>query len=197
MAWLALAAAFPAFLAWLLLHLFRMELPQKRQLEQPAPRPGIWICAHRASRKFPFQHMYFKVTPRDPSWATRYPDVFVHKDSMGTPFFTLGAGPFEGMLRLEFNRGYDLKDPVSFEEACPSESVDQENGRIASMLVCAAKYQSRLPFATLPHFNVGGFNCNSMVSAIATRSGIPLPSFSKIIFLCVGISKPVPDSSIS
>jgi hypothetical protein len=186
-----------AFLGGLLLYLFRLELPQKRQLQQPAPRPGIWFCAHRAHRKFPFQHLYFKVTPRDPSWVERYPNIFLNKDSMGTPFFTLGAGPWEGMLKLEFNRGYDLNDPVSFEEASACESIEQENGRIASLLVCAAKYQKRLHFRTLPHFSSEGGNCNSIVAAIAHRSGIPLPAFCKTFMLCIGIGKPVPDSSIS
>lgn len=193
----SLAGAFLAYLAFVFLYLHRLELPQQAQSANPAPRPGIWFCAHRALRSVPFQHMYLKLTPKDPSWAERYPLIFCRRDSMGAPFCTLGAGPAEGMLRLEFNRAHDLEDPVSFEEACPSQNIEEENGRIASILMCANNYKKQLPFSAVLEGEERGYNCNSICSAIAKRSGLPLPAFSKITWLCYGVKRPLPEKHLS
>ena len=186
-----LSALIFAGLGAILLRLHSLELPQARPPKNPAPRPGIWFCAHRAKRWISLQHMFIRVTPRDPSWAERYPLVFVHQDSMGTPFCTLGAGPFQGRLKLEFNRHFDINDPISFEEPVPFESLEQENGRIATLLASAARYKQDLPFRTLPGLH--GYNCNSMIAALAHRAGLPLPRFSETFLLCVGTGDPVPD----
>jgi hypothetical protein len=182
------------FLAFILIRLFSLEAPQTRQPVQPAHRPGIWFCSHRARRYIPFQHMYLKITPRDPSWATRYPLVFVQKDAMGVPFCTLGAGPWEGKLKLEFNRSYDLQDPVSFEEAVPSGSIEQENGRIATLLMTAGRYVNPPDFVVVPGVTGTGYNCNSIMATLAHRAGFPLPEFSDIFLLCIGARAPLPES---
>lgn len=189
------AAALVAVLALgiFLWHLHSLELPQNRQLRQPAPRIGIWFCAHRARRWIPFQHMYLKITPRDPSWAARYPDIFKNTDSNGAAFCSLGAGPSEArMLRLEFNRHFDLEDPVSFEEQVRLQSIEQENGCIASVLASAASYRGDLEFTTLHGLMGHGYNCNSMMAAVAERSGFGLPGFSGVTLLCIGAGNPVP-----
>jgi hypothetical protein len=186
-----LAALLLGGIAAILLRLRSLELPQVKPAQNPAPRPGIWFCAHRAKRWITLQHLFLRISPRDPSWAERYPLVFVHKDSMGNPFCTLGAGPFEGRLKLEFNRHYDINDPISFEEPVPFESLEQENGRIATLLASAARYKQGLPFRTLPSSH--GYNCNSIISALALRAGLPLPQFSKTFLLCIGTGTPVPD----
>lgn len=188
--------AFAIYLAWLFRYLYSKELPQKWQISQPFPRPGIWFCAHRAKRWIPFQHMYLKITPTDPSWAGRYPLVFTCKDSMGAAYCTMGAGPVLGKLKLDFNRPHDLEDPISFEEKVFCGSVEQENGWIATLLTSAGRYKSELDFRAIPRLGKG-YNCNSLITALAHRAGFELPGFTRIHMLCVGIGSPVPEEKFS
>jgi hypothetical protein len=168
------------------------ELPQISQSPHWVSRPGLWFCTHRASRKYKYQHLFLRLTPRDPSWAIRYPEIFKHRDKEGLPFATLGAGPREGKLFLEFNRGYDLHDPVSFEKESPSKDLETENRRLESLLANAAAYKQTLRFSTWGPYTGVGYNCNAMISSLVFLAGMPLPWFCHRFMLCPGIYRSVP-----
>jgi len=189
---IALPAALLAALLW---RLFSLEAPQRRQADPPPSRPGLWYQSHRAHRRFPFQHLFIRITPFDPAWARRRPDLFLRRDAEGMPYCTLGAGPRDGRLVLEFNRGYDLGDPVSFEEPIPSSGVAEEDARVDALLAAFGAYTQDLDFAAWSRVSGRGYNCNSMVSSMARRSGMPLPGFARHGFLCPGLGIELPAKS--
>lgn len=168
------------------------ELPQVSQAPHWESRPGLWFCTHRAVRKYKYQHLFLRLTPRDPSWAARYPEIFNHRDREGLLFATLGAGPKEGKLFLEFNRGFDLKDPVSFEKESLSKDLDTENRRVESLLTNAAAYKQLLSFSAWGPYSGFGYNCNAMISSLAFLAGMRLPWFCHRFMLCPGIYRSVP-----
>ncbi|MGH7442956.1 MAG: hypothetical protein ACREKE_09820 [bacterium] len=192
-----LGLAVVVFLAFL----FCLEAPQIPLPLRPPSRPGLWCMAHRADRRFPFQHLFFRLTPADPSWATHRPDLFSHQDKEGRYYCTLGAGPREGKLFLEFNRHFDLGEPVSFEGAlAPTDGgvrgdTDWENLRIEALLVAASAYEQGLGFTAWSRVSGGGYNCNSMIHELAARAEVFLPSFSRIVMLCPGVGKGLPPAA--
>ena len=169
------------------------EAEQIYQPEPPHSRPGLWFCAHRASRKYSFQHLFIRVTPRNPDWAIKHPELFSGKDAAGLPFCTLGAGPKEGKLFLQFNRRQDLRDPVSFEETIPLDSQVDEDRVIAKLIEAHKYYQQQLAFNAWPPFTGLGYNCNCMISALARDAGLALPKFSLRFMRCPGIGRAVPE----
>ncbi len=168
------------------------EGPKVYQPDPSQSRPGIWYCAHRARREYSFQHLYLKVTPTDQSWASRRPDVFTQRDAAGSAFFTLGAGPKDGKLSLEFNRTPDLHDPVSFEERLDVEAKEEERC-IQALLDASSLYHDQVVFTTLHGIQGPGYNCNSMMAGLTRQAGMPLPKFSRRFMLCVGIGTPLPE----
>jgi hypothetical protein len=174
-----------AFFAW-------AELPQTPPQFPAELRPGLWFCSHRARRAFKYQHLFIKITPSDPSWEQKYPALFKTRDAAGKAYATLGAGPKEGKLALEFNRSFDLKDPVSFEAPCLSKDIEEENRRIEALLRASDTYQNQLPFNAWGPFTGPGYNCNSMMSALADQAKMPRPRFAFRFMLCPGIFRPVP-----
>jgi hypothetical protein len=190
---LALLILTPVFLAGAILwRLYSLEAPQVRLPEAPPSRPGLWYFGHRADRRFPFQHLFIRITPTDPSWAVSRPDLFCRRDGGGRPYCTLGAGPRGGLLFLEFNRAYDLGDPASFEEAIPSRDLGEENARIAALLEAAESYGQGLAFAAWSRISGSGFNCNSMITELGRRAALPGPQFTRHFLLCPGIGKGLP-----
>ncbi len=191
------AAAFAAFavgllVGGLLLCLRALEAPLVPLPVRPPSRPGIWFMAHRADRRFPFQHLFLRLTPADPAWVQRRPDLFARLDDGGRPYCTLGAGPVAGRLFLEFNRGFDLADPVGFEERAGTEGPGGEDGAIAALLEAAAAYGQGLTFSSLSRISGPGYNCNSMVHELAARAGLGLPRFARVWMLCPGIGRRLP-----
>jgi hypothetical protein len=192
---LALAIALLLLVNLLLLlqiWLYSLEAPQIRQPEHPFPEPGIHFCSHRAKRWIPFQHMYFKISPRDSRWAQSHPKVFSRRDSSGKAWCTLGAGPRKGRLWLAFNRNFDVADPVSFQEAVLLPSIEEENRVITALLNAAGSYTNNLAFSVLPSIARGGYNCNSMIAALAASAGIGLPRFAGVFLHCLGTGRKVP-----
>jgi len=187
----------PALLGALLWRLYGLEAPRSPLPPRPPARPGLWYCSHRADRRFPFQHLFIRLTPSDASWAGRRPDLFSQRDAAGSAYCTLGAGPRDGKLYLEFNRGFDLGDPVGFEEPIPSADSAQENLRIATLLDAADSYGQELEFAAWSRISGRGYNCNSMVRTLAGRSGLPRPRFSRHLLLCPGIGRGLPDTAFA
>jgi hypothetical protein len=172
------------------------EAPQVSQSPHWESRPGIWFCTHRAKRAYKYQHLFIRLTPKDPIWAQRFPELFVQKDREGRPFTTLGAGPKEGKLYLEYNRGYDLNDPVSFEAEAPSQDLAEENRRIEILFVTAKKYPQDLRFSTLGPWTGPGYNCNAMIASLAREAEIPLPAFVYRFMLCAGVIRKVPKTRL-
>jgi hypothetical protein len=167
------------------------EAPQIYQPDLPYSRPGLWFCAHRASRKYSFQHLFIRITPHNPDWVTKHPDLFSGRDDAGLPFCTLGAGPKEGKLFLQFNRRQDLRDPVSFEAAVACD----EDAAIASLIQSQQRYQQQLAFNAWPPVTGFGYNCNCMISALARGAGLRLPKFASRFMRCPGIERPVPEEN--
>jgi hypothetical protein len=179
-------------LALLLGRLFSLEAPQVPLPESPPSRPGLWYLSHRAHRKFPFQHLFLRITPTDPGWALQRPDLFCGRDAEGRPYCTLGAGPRDGKLALAFNRPTDLRDPVSFEEPIPCSGLEQENARIAALVRAFGDYSQELPFAAFSRVSGPGYNCNSMSRELARRAELPPPGFAAHFLLCPGIRRGLP-----
>lgn len=186
-----------ALVGGLLLRLFSLEAPQVPLGPHPPSRPGLWYCSHRATRGIPFQHLFIRLTPADPAWALRRPDLFRTVDGAGRRYCTLGAGPKEGKLFLEFNRSYDLGDPVSFEEPLPGPVGDEENARIAALLASFDAYDQSLEFAAWSRVSGPGYNCNSMTASLARRAGMPGPGFARHRFLCPGLGRRLPKEAFS
>lgn len=181
----ALVAAYVGRLVWL-------EAPRRPLPPEPPSRPGLWFMAHRADRRFPFQHLFLRITPRDPAWAARRPDLFCQVDEGGRTYCTLGAGPRLGKLFLAFNRGYDLGDPVAFEEEAPRLEGGSEDERIAALLDAAQAYRQELEFSAWSRVSGRGYNCNSMVHELAARAALGLPRFARRFLLCPGIGRGLP-----
>jgi len=196
--WLLAAALAPLLgLALLLWRQFSLEAPQVPLAEVPPSCPGLCFLSHRAHRRFPFQHLFIRITPQDPAWPARRPDLFSRRDAAGRPYCTLGAGPKDGNLFLEFNRGFDLRDPASFTEAIPCRDLAEENARIASLLASHAAYGQALPFAACSRVSGPGYNCNSMMRSLADRAGVPTPAFARHMLLCPGTGRPLPPTAFS
>ena len=179
----------------LLWRLHSLEAPRVPLPPRPPSRPGLWYCSHRADVRFPFQHLFIRITPSDGAWAARRPDLFGQSDADGTPYCTLGAGPRDGKLFLEFNRAYDLRDPVGFEEAIPCRNVGEENARISALLDAAGAYGQSLDFAAWSRISGPGYNCNSMIRELAERAGLPGPGFARHFLLCPGIGRGLPKTA--
>jgi hypothetical protein len=177
------------------LGLYMVEPPRISLGPHPAHRPGIWFMSHRADaqRLFPIQHMFFRLTPRDPLWAARHGDIFSHRDGQGAAFATLGAGPVLGKLCAAFNRSWDHEVPLSFEESAGDVGIDEENRRLEMILEAVRAYPNALPFSTWRPFTGFGYNCNALMAAFAARAGLDLPKFSRTYFLCQGVNDPVPE----
>jgi len=179
----------------LLWRLYSLEAPRVPLPPRPPSRPGLWYCSHRADVRFPFQHLFIRITPSDAGWAGRRPDLFGQCDADGLPYCTLGAGPRDGKLFLEFNRGYDLRDPVGFEEAIACRDAVEENARLSALLDAAAAYGQSLEFAAWSRISGPGYNCNSMIRELAERAGQPGPGFARHTLLCPGIGRGLPKSA--
>jgi hypothetical protein len=182
----------PGALLW---RLYSLEAPRIPLPPRPPSRPGLWYCSHRADVRFPFQHLFIRITPSDGAWAARRPDLFSRRDDAGRPYCTLGAGPRDGKLYLEFNRAFDLGDPVGFEEAVPCRDGAEENARISALLDAAGAYGQTLEFAAWSRVSGPGYNCNSMIRTLAERAGQPLPVFAGHALLCPGIGRGLPGSA--
>ncbi|HTA16479.1 MAG TPA: hypothetical protein VK786_01885 [bacterium] len=182
----------PGVLLW---RLYSLEAPRVPLPPRPPSRPGLWYCSHRADVRFPFQHLFIRITPSESAWAVRRPDLFGQSDADGTPYCTLGAGPREGKLFLEFNRSYDLRDPVSFEEPIPCRDAVEENARISALLDAAGAYGQSLEFAAWSRISGPGYNCNSMIHELAGRAGLPGPDFARHFLLCPGIGRGLPKTA--
>jgi hypothetical protein len=155
----------------------------------------LWYLSHRADRRFPFQHLFLRITPANGAWAEKRPDLFRQRDAEGRVYCTLGAGPKEGKLRLEFNRGFDLGDPLSFAEPIASRGGPEEDARIAALLESFDAYGQDLDFAAVSRLTGPGYNCNSMVRSLAERAGMPPPHFARHPFLCVGLGRALPQGA--
>jgi hypothetical protein len=182
----------PGILLW---RLYSLEAPRVPLPPRPPSRPGLWYCSHRADARFPFQHLFIRITPPDGGWAARRPDLFSQWDADGTPYCTLGAGPRDGKLFLEFNRAYDLHDPVGFEERIPCRDAAEEDARISALLDAAGAYGQSLAFAAWSRISGPGYNCNSMIHELALRAGQPGPAFARHTLLCPGIGRGLPKAA--
>jgi hypothetical protein len=189
---LLLILSLPALLGALLWRLYSLEAPRIPLPPRPPSRPGLWYCSHRADKRFPFQHLFIRITPADRGWASRRPDLFRNTDEAGRPYCTLGAGPRDGKLFLGFNRAFDLGDPVGFEEAIPCLDDGQESVRIAALLDAAEAYGQSLDFAAWSRLSGPGYNCNSMIRTLAGRAGLALPAFARHLLVCPGIGRSLP-----
>ncbi|HTB22960.1 MAG TPA: hypothetical protein VK914_09660 [bacterium] len=186
-----------ALLGALLWRLYSLEAPRIPLPPAPPPRPGLWYCSHRADKRLPFQHLFIRITPTDQGWAGRRPDLFIRRDAAGSSYCTLGAGPRAGKLFLEFNRGFDLGDPVGFEEPIPCADALEENGRISALLEAADAYAQALDFTAWSRISGRGYNCNSMIRALAGRAGLPRPRFGRHLLLCPGLGRGLPPSAFA
>lgn len=193
MAILALiAAGLGIALLALLQHLRNLEAPFKELPQPPPSRPGIWMMAHRADLKYPFQHLFLRLTPTDQTWVQRHPDLFCNVDDAGLAYATVGAGPLYGKLVLAFNRPTDLGDPIRFEEELFHHDVEMEDASISGMLVITRRYADHLDFSTWSQVTGKGYNCNSMIAALCRHTGLPLARFTRVLLLTPGIERPVP-----
>lgn len=184
-----LAALYFAVVLWRL----RVAEGCLKPLTQPPPsRPGLWMMAHRADKRFPLQHLFLRLTPSHERWARERPDLFAQRDDAGRAYCTLGAGPVDGKLVLAFNRVPDLTDPIGFEEALPLAGPDAENRAVEALLARAAQYPNHLAFRNWTRVTGRGFNCNSMMAALLRDCGLPWPRFVRIHMLCVGYRQRVP-----
>jgi hypothetical protein len=179
-------------LALLLGWQYSLELPQAYLPPEPPSRSGLWMMSHRAHRKFPFQHLFLRLTPGDQGWAQRRPDLFCHRDDAGRVYATLGAGPKDGKLVLAFNRPTDLGDPVSLEERLPVDGMVAENAAIEALIAAAARYRNHLPFVAWSQISGKGYNCNSLMAALCEDTGLPVADFAKWFLVCPGIYLRVP-----
>jgi len=180
------------FLGALVWRLRRLEAALHPLPPRPPSRPGLWFLGHRADRRLPFQHLFLRLTPSDDGWAARRPDLFTQVDAQGRFYCTLGAGPQGGKLVLEFNRNFDVHDPVSFEEPCACRDLADENARILALLDAATAYNQALDFTAWSLRTGRGYNCNSMMRALADRAGLDTPKFSRHLLLCPGIERGLP-----
>jgi hypothetical protein len=170
---LLLLVGAPGLLLW---RLYSLEEPRIPLPPRPPSRPGLWYCSHRADVRFPFQHLFIRITPSDGAWAARRPDLFGHSDADGTPYCTLGAGPRDGKLFLEFNRAYDLRDPVGFEEPILCRNADEENAHISALLDAAGAYGQSLEFAAWSRISGPGFARHTLLCPGIGR-GLPKTAF--------------------
>jgi hypothetical protein len=153
--------------------------------------------SHRADEKraYPFQHMFYRITPRDPRWAARKPELFTRRDASGQAYCTLGAGPVEGLLTVGFNRPWDLEIPISFEAPAADCTVEEENRRIEALIASARAYNNRVRFSSWPPVNGPGHNCNGLMAALAMSSGMELPAFTRTFMLAPGCERPVEEEN--
>ncbi len=195
LAWFALF--FAAFIIVLFATIRRGEAPQVFVDGVPPHRLGVWLMAHRASRSYPFQHLFIRITPRDPKIIKKYPQLFTWRDAKGHAYATLGAGPLADKLRLEFNRQPDLRDPISYE--APGAMVDEkiENRLIEALLADARAYDQERPFTTWSPFGGKGYNCNALISALLARQGLHPATFARPLLRCAGLYRPVPNKYFS
>ena len=182
----------PAAVAGVLARLYAIEGRRRVLPPSPPSRPGLWFYAHRAHRLLPFQHFFFRITPTDGHWPKLFPRIFERRDAAGRPYCTLGAGPRDGYLALEFNRKFDLEDPITFEEAVVFRDADEEAAVIEAVLKAALCYDQSLRFAAWSRVTGNGYNCNSMVRELADRAGIPTPAYAWKFMLCPGFGRGLP-----
>jgi hypothetical protein len=187
-----LLALVPLYVA---LVLWRLRAAEGRlaPLTQPPPsRPGLWMMAHRADKRLPMQHLFFRLTPSDERWSLERPDLFAQRDDAGRAYCTLSAGPQDGRLVLAFNRVQDLTDPISFAEALPLAGPDAENRAIRALILRSGQYGQHLRFSNWTRITGTGFNCNSMMASLVRDCGLPWPRFVKKHMLAVGFHQRVP-----
>jgi hypothetical protein len=73
--------------------------------------------------------------------------------------------------------------------------VEEENARIEALFKAAEAYGQSLAFTAWTRVSGRGYNCNSMIHALAARAGLDMPRFSRRLMLCPGAGRGLPESA--
>jgi len=161
-------------------------------VRMPSDKPGsgIYMQAHdvRFTGKL---HSLVKVVPKNQSkWMSK---GSVKKDSSGNYFFTLGAGPYNGKLKSDFNRPRDVYANKVYSERLMVPAGMDEDALISKIIMADKGYADDLVYSALPDFDSREYNSNSYAMGLVLESGMQPSSFAiSDRDRLPGIEKPVP-----